>query len=158
MIKFIRFFSLFVAIFLLNACATPQAEHSKSISLLIKSNLIKINDTGFVHFYKNGINLQVYNSGKNILNLNIKDQICINGACQSKLDFNQKLFLSSHYPELLEDIISQKPIFQGIEMQKTSCGFEQSIRKLLVEYKVCDGLTSFIDKKNGTKIIMKELN
>ncbi|OCR99416.1 hypothetical protein A9K75_07125 [Campylobacter fetus subsp. testudinum] len=141
-----------------SGCATLSSERSQSITLLIKSKNLKINDAGFIHFYKNYTNLQIYASGKNILDLRIKDQICINGACDDKLVFNRKFFLSSHYAELLEDILNQNPIYFGADLITTSCGFEQIISKISVEYKVCDGKMSFVDQKNDIKIIMKEVD
>lgn len=139
-------------------CAMPEVDHSKSISLLIKSKILKVNDAGFIHFYKNYTNVQIYNSGKSVLNLNIKDKICINNACENKTEFNKKFFLNAHYEDLLEDILEARAIYDGKNLVKTNCGFEQNLRNISVEYKICGGKVRFTDQKNGIKIVMKELN
>ncbi|WXG61205.1 hypothetical protein VB002_07355 [Campylobacter concisus] len=54
--------------------------------------MIKINDVGFFHIYKNDLNLQIYSSGVNTANINIKDKICVNSACFKKTEFNEKFF------------------------------------------------------------------
>lgn len=147
---------IFIALFFAG-CANVNTK-TKSVSVLIKSKLLKINDLGFVNFINNDINIQIYNSGKNALNLTIKDKlICVNKICQSQALFNQKFFLRTHYEDLLKDIILMKPIYNGKYLKKNNCGFEQSINEFLIQYKVCGKDMEFIDTKNNIKIKIKEL-
>ncbi|MCD8212743.1 MAG: hypothetical protein LUC34_01595 [Campylobacter sp.] len=135
---------------------TPP-QKSQTFQVTIVSPLIKINDVGFLHIYKSGLNLQIYSSGVNTANIKIDNDICINRACFSKLDFNEKFFLRSHYDTIFEDILQKKEIYNGANLTEKACGFEQNIRNNSIEYEVCDNLIKFVDTKNRIKIILKEL-
>lgn len=158
MLKFKTYLFILLSIFALYGCVSLNLPKTKSVAILIKSPMIKISDVGFIHFYHNHLNLQIYNSGKDILNLNVKNLICINNACSNKLDFNQKFFLNEYYSDFLEDLLRMKPIYNGLNLILTKCGFEQIISKNFVQYTVCNNKMSFIDNKNGIKITMRELD
>lgn len=148
--------SIITAIFFIS-CATITPINTKSVAILIKSKMLKINDAGFIHFYKNSLNLQLYKSGQNILNLVIKDKICLNNACENKRDFNAKFFQNAHYDDILIDILNAAPIYKGKNLTQTNCGFTQNLRNLAIKYAICDNETLFFDEKNGVKIIIKGL-
>ncbi|QKF92983.1 hypothetical protein [Campylobacter sp. CCUG 57310] len=149
----------FVAIvFLISGCAslkTPKISNSFQITIL--SPAIKINDVGFLHKSKNSINLQIYSSGINTLNIKINDKICTNQVCYEKLEFNKKFLGNEHYEELFSEILQRKPIYNRANLETNSCGFKQDISKYSLKYEVCHEKTSFQDTKNRIKIIIKEL-
>ncbi len=124
--------------------------------MLIKTPKLRINDAGFIHRYNKFTQVQIYNSGKSVLELKIGEQICINGACDEPLAFNRKFFGREHYAGLLEDIISLAPIFGGRDATKTSCGFTQNISELSLKYAVCGDKATFEDAKNRVKIEIKD--
>ena len=71
--------------------------------------------------------------------------------------FNTKYLKSTHYDEIMDDIISKRPIYDSNTLKQTSCGFEQNIINKMIKYEVCDNLIKFIDNKNRVKIIIREL-
>ena len=149
---FFRIF-LFVVILIFGACSITQTPiKSQSVAILIKTSNFKFNDVGFIHKYPNSTNLQIYNSGQNILDLKIKENICINGACEPPLKFNKMFFGQEYYANLLGDIIKFEPIFDGVNLNKTNCGFVQNISKFGIKYEVCDNALSFADSKTKIKL------
>lgn len=41
--------------------------------------------------------------------------------------FNQKFFKNAYYEDILKDILEAKPLWNGKNMQKTQCGFNQNL-------------------------------
>ncbi len=119
--------------------------------------MIKINDVGFFHTYKNDLNLQIYSSGVNTANINIKDKICVNGACFKKTEFNEKFFLAPHYESLFEEILQRQKIYDGKGLSTTECGFRQDLSSYFIKYEVCGNHVKFVDSKNKIRVIIKEL-
>ncbi|WP_249932558.1 hypothetical protein [Campylobacter mucosalis] len=150
---FLTLFSLLAIL----GCGVNVPQQSKTYQVTILSPMIKINDIGFLHEYKNSINLQIYNSGVNTANIKIADKICINSVCFSKSEFNQKFFLDEHYDEIFKDIIKTKPIYSGKNLVKTECGYTQNLKNDTITYSFCQNQIKFIDTKNRIKIIIKEL-
>lgn len=149
--------ALFLAI-LFAGCATTQTPiKSTTYNVTLRSAMIKINDVGFLHEYKNSKNLQIYNSGVNTANIKIGEKICVNRVCFSKSEFNQKFFGKPHYDDIFIDIITAKPIYNGQSVITTTCGYEQTISKILVTYEVCNNDVRFVDEQNRVKITLKEL-
>ena len=87
--------------------------------------------------------------------LQLAQNICINGVCSDRQSFNTKYLKSAHYDEIIDDIISKKPIYEAKNLNLNSCGFKQEIAML--SYEVCDDLVKFIDNQNRVKIIIREL-
>lgn len=151
-------FAIFV-ILLFTACSIKTPLSSKAINFMVISPIVRFSDAGFMHKYLNETNIQIYNSGVNILNLIIKkDKICMNGACEDELVFNEKFFKMQHYRGILNQILNMSQIYNGINLQKTDCGFSQNISKYFIKYEKCNNSVNFIDSKNGIKIILKELD
>ena len=139
-------FLLFASFFVACANKNPSAQSkSNAVQMLIISPLVRINDSGFIHFEKNAIKIQVYGAGAGLFEMKIADQICINSACQKAETFNQKFFGDAYYNELLADIISSKEIFSSKSVPNQCGGFSQKFSA--IEYEVCATKTSFKSKK-----------
>lgn len=148
-----RFFYIFLFVFAFVGCSITQTPtKSQSVAILIKNANLKINDVGFIHLYSNFAQIQIYNSGKDILNLKIKENICINNACEPPLKFNKMFFQNEYYANLLSDIIKFEPIFDGANLNKTNCGFVQNISKFGIKYEICENQLSFSDPKTKIKL------
>lgn len=145
----------FATLFL--GCFAYQPQHSSSVLFSFITPNLRISDAGFIHKYTNQTQIQIYNSGALVLNLKLAENICINGVCSDYQSFNIKYLRSTHYDEILDNIISKIPIYDGANFQKTNCGFEQNIANKMIKYEVCDNLVKFIDSKNMVKIIIREL-
>ena len=154
-----KFGSKFTTLTLLSAlffgCSTAQPKHSSGVLFSFITPQIRISDTGFIHSYTNGTQVQIYNSGTLTLNLKLAQNICINSACMSRKSFNIKYLNSPHYNEILDDIITQRAIYDSANLIQTDCGFVQDFSSF--RYEVCDKMAKFIDSKNNIKIIIREL-
>lgn len=152
-----KYLFLLATILFAGCMANIAPQSSKSYQITIVSAMIKINDVGFLHEYKNSINLQIYSSGINSANIKVSDKICVNRVCFSKKEFNEKFFKNGHYDEIFADIITKKPIYEGQNFKKTECGFSQILDNGSLKYEICSNETKFQDTKNNVKIIIREL-
>lgn len=150
-----RFLCIVLVALISGGCVTNTKKSSNSFMITIFSPVVKINDVGFLHKSENFVNLQIYSSGVNTLNLKISDKICINRACYAKTEFNDKFFGAAHYDDFFKEILNKKPIYEGRNLIRSECGFSQTIND--VNYEVCGGNVKFNDRKNRIKFIMKEL-
>lgn len=148
---------LFFIFLIFAGCAFNAPKISKSINFTAISPLIKINDAGFLHKIFGGDKIELYKSGVLVLELVDKNgKICLNGACDDELIFNQKFFKNAYYKGLLSEILNFKHIFKGKNLTETNCGFTQIFDG--IKYEICGGMLNFKDSKNGVKIKLKELN
>ena len=153
-----NFLFTLLSVFIFTGCvATKTPQNSQAFQVTLFSPMIKINDVGFFHKYKNELNLQIYSSGVNTANINIRDKICINSACFNKTEFNEKFFLAPHYESLFEEILQKEKIYDGKGLVNTECGFSQNLSSYFIKYEVCDNYVKFIDSKNKIRVIIKEL-
>ena len=137
---------VFTSFFISCADKNPSIQSkSQAVQMLIISPLVRINDSGFIHFEKNAIKIQVYGAGAGLFEMKISEQICINSACQKPETFNQKFFGDAYYSGLLADIISSKEIFSSKGSPNECGGFSQKISN--IEYEVCPTKTTFKNKK-----------
>lgn len=146
---------LFSILFL--GCFSHQPQRSNSVLFSFITPDFRISDAGFIHHYANESQIQIYSSGAVILNLKLAQNICINSVCYNRQIFNTKYLKSTHYDEIMDDIISKRPIYDSNTLKQTSCGFEQNIINKMIKYEVCDNVIKFIDNKNRVKIIIREL-
>ncbi len=147
-------------------CATKGAlqtqtalQSSKSCKVVFKTKKIAFADTGFLNKSPGEVSLQVFAMGTPVLKLKIKDEICLNGMCNSKRSFNQA-HLSSYYPDtLMENVLNAKPILSSINLKKTVNGFTQNItgKWYKIKYKVDEENIYFKDSKNRIIIKIKGL-
>ncbi|EPV4111125.1 hypothetical protein ACV52Z_001985 [Campylobacter coli] len=144
-------------IFFLCSCSVKnQNFSSQSLMVLIASPMIKINDAAFLKKENKALNLEVYKLGQAFFKLKIREDICLNSVCYSKMVFNQKFFKNAYYEDILKDILEAKPLWNGKNMQKTQCGFNQNLNSANYEifYEVCDNKISFVDRISRIKIVL----
>ncbi|EDO9224901.1 hypothetical protein GQ884_06800, partial [Campylobacter coli] len=69
---------------------------------------------------------------------------------------NQKFFKNAYYEDILKDILEAKPLWNGKNMQKTQCGFNQNLNSANYEifYEICDNKISFVDRISRIKIVL----
>ncbi len=127
--------------------------------VLISSPAIKINDVAFLKRENQTLNLEVYNLGQAFFKLKIKDKICLNTVCYDKKVFNQKFLKNEYYEDILNDILNARTLWQGKNLEKTNCGFNQNLKAKNYEifYQVCGGKLGFFDRISGIKIILNRL-
>ncbi len=151
-----KIFIFFLLLFF-SACALKNQNYSsQKMKVVFNTPAIKINDFGFLKKENKALNLEVYKLGQAFFKLKIREDICLNSVCYSKTVFNQKFFKNTYYEDILKDILEAKSLWNGKDMQKTQCGFNQSLNSANYEifYEVCDNKISFFDKTSHIKIIL----
>ncbi len=147
------------------AAAKPKKTfHTRSGSYLItiKTKQFAFSDTGFLTYYPDRISLQVFTTGKPVLQMKIytdEDNICVQKVCKYKHGFN-KFYLTDAYPDtLIENLLMMRPIMKGRNLEKTSDGFIQRIdgEDYDIRYEVKGSDLIFKDTKNRLILKLKEL-
>ena len=123
---------------------------------VIKTPKIKLSDQGFI---KEGLGYKeiiIYKSGVSPFKITIKNSfICLNNKCMDKEKF-VKEYLSSDYPEdILDLIISKRPIKNFGKITFTKKGFVQKNERFF--YKVEQNRVFFRDKKRNIIVMIKYL-
>ncbi|ECH5256970.1 hypothetical protein FPW35_03075 [Campylobacter coli] len=151
---------IFFLILFFSACALKNQDYSsQKMKVVFSTPTIKINDFGFLKKENKALNLEVYKLGQAFFKLKIREDICLNSVCYSKMVFNQKFFKNVYYDDILSDILKANALWQGKNLEKTDCGFEQNLKAKNYEifYQVCDNKVSFFDKISHTKIILTHI-
>lgn len=151
---------LLLILLFLWGCSKPEYKNQKSALIVIKSQVLRYADMGFIYAGTNESKVEIYASGQALLSLTIHpNSICMDTLkCLSPQSFNAK-FLSAHYPkEFLANIFAFKPIFGGENMIKKPQGFEQRIKNknVDIEYRVLGKKLFFRDHSNSVSIKIKE--
>ncbi|MDD4505267.1 MAG: hypothetical protein PHE60_02705 [Sulfurospirillaceae bacterium] len=155
--------SLHVMIFiilLLSGCATKIPIISSDTYLItIKNKQMALSDTGFLNHGKDYINVQIFSVGAVLFNLEVQENVCLDGRCTSRMEFNKLFFEYPHYEAMINDILEMKPLYDGKNKVTIEGGFEQELDLLgsHISYKVQGKSLSFKDSKNGILIKLKEL-
>ncbi len=127
------------------------------ITIILKD--LKYSDMGFLKQSKNALTLELYEFGNPVFRLEInKETICVDGNCLSKKTFVERYLGEHYYPQILEEILSKKPIFDAKNLTTTDTGFEQRIlekSKYDIIYKIEGENIYFVDKKSGVKVAVK---
>lgn len=148
---------IFFLILFFSACALKNRDYSsQKMKVVFSTPTIKINDFGFLKKENKALNLEVYKLGQAFFKLKIREDICLNSVCYSKMVFNQKFFKNAYYEDILKDILEAKPLWNGKNMQKTQCGFNQNLNSANYEifYEICDNKISFVDRISRIKIVL----
>ncbi len=156
----LRNLSFFVLILFLTSCAPKyNINFSAPYKIVIKTKDIAIADSGFIKKADNYKSIQIFSAGSLVLHVELTNRACINGHCTSRLDFNERFFGYTHYPNLLDDILDKKEIYGGIDKTKTEDGFEQNIKtkNYNIIYKVTNKSIYFRDKKNHILLKLNRL-
>ncbi len=147
-------------LFLLSGCTTKIPITSSDTYLIsIKNKQMALSDTGFLNHGKDYINVQILSAGAVLFNLEVQDNVCLDGRCTSRMEFNKRFFDYPHYEAIISDILEMKPLYQGKNKVIIDDGFEQDIDLIEshISYKVQYKSLTFRDSKNGILIKLKEL-
>ena len=132
---------------------------SKAYHIVIKNSKIALSDTGFLKQDKNRLNLQLFSAATPILDLLIKDDVCLDMLCMRKEKFNYEFFGNKHYEGFVQELFTLQPIYNNKNIQKKENGFEQYIKtdSYDITYRVMGNDMYFKDRKNKIFIKLKEL-
>jgi len=149
--------SLAFVLFIVGCGLKPQPQSSTSAHLLLKTPIIRMADFAFIKQHSHYTHLLILSSGRVVLDMRLGEDVCLNGPCYKRSQFNQRFFGRTHYPTLLDDIIEAKPIYNGKGRIQTDDGFTQSIQKdkSQIKYQVSNSTVRFEDKDQNIKIVIK---
>ena len=145
---------------LLTGCATKVPITSSDTYLIsIKNKQIALSDTGFINHGKGYTNVQIFSAGAILFNLEVQDDVCLDGRCTSRIEFNKLFFEHPHYEAMISDVLEMKPLYDGKNKVTIEGGFEQELdlQNSYISYKVQNKALTFRDSKNGIVIKLKEL-
>lgn len=157
--KIIPFFILLSLFF--SACNTQPYLREHSAFIVFKTAAFKYADLGFIYENSKEVKAEIYSSGQPVMSLTVSDSaVCLSLlACMPQRDFNRKV-LSVHYPDgILNDILRGKPIFQNLNLRRSSNGFTQTIikqNKYNIHYSVLNDEIIFRDTINHILIKVKK--
>lgn len=158
--KYVLHVSFLILLFFSGCAVKKTITTSEPYLITIKNKQIALSDTGFINRGKEYANVQIFSAGSVLFNLEMMgNYICLDGRCLDKPGFNQYFFQAEHYPELMNDIVSRHPIYDGKNVRQTSDGFEQELDVLEshLVYKIEGANLTFRDTKNGILIRLKPL-
>lgn len=147
-------------VFLLSGCATKTPITSSDTYLIsIKNKQLALSDTGFINQGKDYTNVQIFSAGTILFNLEVQDDICLDGRCTSRTEFNKLFFEHPHYEAMINDVLEMKPLYDEKNKVTIEGGFEQELDlpSSHINYKVQNKSLYFRDSKNGILIKLKEL-
>jgi len=151
-------FSLLPLLFFVG-CATKEVavtSSTKHITILTKG--LKYSDQGFLKESKNSVSAELYSFGNPVLKLEVfENRICLDGSCYTKRLFIDRFLTPAYYEDILGDILSQREIFEGKNLQEDGKKRIQKISSEMFDilYTRENGSLSFIDKVNGIKIVVR---
>jgi len=148
-----------IMLFFVSCSTTPthnKSMKSKTISISMKSPKLRFSGVSFVKFNNSKVNMNIKILNAPNIRISIYKDVCINGICLSKKEFNYKYFNYRYPDSLLENIIKARPIFKALNIKRNKKGFTQTIAK--ITYVVNGKHTVFRDKYHHILIKTKELN
>lgn len=151
---------MFMVLFGLSGCSIKhEITASHAYLITIKTPQMALSDTGFLNQGKGYTQLQIFNAGSVLFNLEMNDTICLDGTCLEKEAFNKRFFGTEHYATLMEDIVSKKALYEGKNRVSLPLGFTQKIDlpTAYIEYRVEGDMRYFKDSKNGILIRLRPL-
>ena len=151
---------IYITLILLSGCSVKQSIMlSQPYLITIKTPQMALSDTGFLNQGKAYTQLQIFNAGSVLFNLEMGDTICLDGRCFEKEDFNRRFFGTEHYATLMEDIVLKKALYEGKNHVSLPLGFTQKIElpTAHIEYRVEGDMRYFKDSKNGILIRLRPL-
>lgn len=153
--------SLLLSVLLLfTGCAIKrETVFSHPYKIVVKTRTIGIADAGFLRTSEGYKNLQIFSAGTLVFNLELSNNACLNGRCTTREDFNTKLFGYPYYEHIMDDVLSQKKIFNGENVTAIKNGFEQTVksRHYDIFYKVDGKNIYFRDKVNNVLIKLERI-
>ena len=158
---FKRLIWLTVVAFVISGCTPKNYIEQNSALIVFKTPTIRYADMGFIYHSSSSTKVEIYSSGKSVMNLEIAEgNICMSALeCLTPQGFNNQI-LSPHYPtHILAKIFRGKPIFGGLYLHYVSNGFTQNITKegeYSISYSVLNKETIFRDTINNILIKIRK--
>lgn len=158
--KFFLHVMMFITLIFFSGCSVKQPiTLSQPYLITIKTPQMALSDTGFLNQGTGYTQLQIFNAGSVLFNLEMSHTICLDGTCLDKEDFNKRFFGTEHYATMMEDIVNKKALYEGRNKILHPTGFSQTIDlpTSQIEYRVEGDMRYFKDSKNGILLRLRPL-
>ena len=142
------------------ACSIKNYEQTTTKIVTIKTKKFRFSDIGYLRHSGDALQLELFMAGTVVKRIEINHLICVSDeGCISKQQFNEEYLSSDYPPNILQNILLGKRIFDGENLQKSSFGFKQHIftRSVNISYRVDKKEIYFKDRKNHILFKIKEL-
>jgi len=108
---------------------------------------------GFFDEFENKKSLEVYSLGTPVFKINFDDFVCINSNCLDKEHFVSEYISKALYGDVMNDILSQKPLKIDSKITKTASGFVQEAKtdEYDIFFSVDKGKIYFLERVGGFK-------
>lgn len=105
-----NFLKYILPVFIITACSITQPKLSQSATILLKTPTLKFYDKGFISYFENYTQVQIFSAGSLVLNLEIyKDRICQSTfACKSLKEFNKQNLDDSYPDTFIKELFDKK--------------------------------------------------
>ncbi len=132
---------------------------SQSYVATMKTKRFSYSDAAFMQEENGVIDLQILSAGKPLVTLKISSDVCVDHNCISKEEFNQNYLSSAYPPDLINNVLTKRPIFEGRNLRRITSGFMQRVRtpEVDIKYKTTPESIYFKDLKNGIVIKLRRL-
>jgi len=151
---------LVFTLLLLSGCALKEESiQTHSYKIVVKTKTIRIADAGFLKQSPGYQSLQIFTAGTAILRVELSDRACLNGRCTTREDFNTRLFGYAYYKNIMDDILSQRPLYNKKHLVKIDGGFKQQIQSKYYDifYRVQNENVYFKDTLNHVLIKLQRI-
>ena len=152
------FLSFIVVMFFVACSYRPEIEKSQSATFVFKTKKVKLSDAGFIRSNNNYINVQIFTAGNLVLDLQINEDICLNGPCYKREYFNTLFFGRLHYPNFLDDLLHFQPIYEKKNLKITVDGFSQTLHVNGDELSYMVDKSGMVFRDRAKKILIKIRN
>lgn len=156
-IKILLFFLIFS--FFVVGCTPKKPLLSKSFLVVLKTKELRFADTAFVNIWEKEAEISAYVVGKNALEIHFGGNVCVDGICMDKKEFNSRFLHYTYYNNLFLDVLKKKRLSLDGDFADTDDGFVQKAenKNFNIIYQVSKKEVFFRDRKNNIIIKLKEL-
>ncbi len=144
---------------LFGGCAVKEYRTSEPKLVTLKTKLLRFNDVGFIRRGGDAVQAELFSAGQAVERIEINHLVCVTAGCMGKSAFNADYLYAGYPDDLLQNVLTGRPIFGGAERVATGEGFEQRLagEGYDILYCVGAGQISFKDRANDILIKIRDL-
>jgi hypothetical protein len=155
----IRSFILWASTLLLfGGCVVKVYQTSEPKLITLKTQQLRFNDLGFIRSEGEAVQAELFSAGQAVERFEINRLICVTKGCMSKSAFNAEYLYAGYPDDLMQNVLTGRPIFGGEGRVETEAGFEQHLKGKGhdILYRVEGGTIYFKDRVNGILIKIRD--
>ena len=137
----------------LDGCKEPTLQKTQTVSVAIKTPLMRFSAEGFVKHFDNRVVLQLYNTAQGLFETTLaKEQVCMKkNGCIDTQSFQRKIYGTAYAHAIFYGLLKDLPL-DRIRISNDFTQQNQKAYKLSFEYHISKKSNHFIDTINQVKI------